>query len=72
MVRLAETGVLFMQGAEFRDGVVICRDKTKHDRALYIKREGSSVRAETRGSRNSCLKALVLRLSRPALLVLCS
>lgn len=36
VVGLAEIAVVLMQGAELGDGVVICRDKTRHDRAFYV------------------------------------
>lgn len=59
MVRLAEIAVFLVQGAEFRDGVVICKDKTRHDTAFYgLSRKGPLLRADSRGSEILSLKGL--------------
>lgn len=44
VVGLAEAAVRLVQGAEFRDGVVICGDTTRRDRASHV----LLVAAETR------------------------
>lgn len=50
VVGLAETAVLLVQGAEFRDGVVICRDEMKQDSVLRAAQAGPLARVRPRAS----------------------
>lgn len=69
MVRLAEIAVFLMQGAEFRDGVVICEDRTELSMDSAGREAWSGLTLEALRNSSSGASVLPREAGRPTLMV---